>query len=1449
MPTRTGTTRRHMPTLQHIPDELEDADDEHDPSQAWEHETPYPPPNIRHNSYSGMPSTSSPSNRFKLRSPNSYATSSSYGSPAGATSSGSALRATRSSHTHGSAYTQFTRKYRDKVADEDLYDPNQLFQRGLGQLIDQGDSDDDDLAINANSVFSTVDVEPLVDSDGQEPTPADRERLEWQTMLMSVLDSEVLRSETTRIGRALEPNVGERSIRNINIWLGVRAKLRGLTESQESERLNDKRLRLVDPVLEEVLAFKLGEDGSPVSSTDAIRIISPLLKRLEKAQSLYPSLAAMQTAKPICAEPEFNARAETLIQWSNMFNMLSTAIDMLKRWTGSDSLDVTVPTTAGSVPLRPQHDGRSSAVEKPEATSFVERILKEDTLQISFEKGSLQTLSSCLQRAKEMHITNGKHIHELGLPKLQNELETIISFPTRLVKETIKVRLELSHTVVDPNLLQLEQMMDNYMVSIGLACTLKREYEALAAPDPDQWWDISSGIDEDYDGVILDALRNFFRLMNKKLKSGVKGLNFKETEFLEGHWKMFDEVASSIEGGSLVVAERLCYSTNRFMNRVVAHLDEQLKFPMQDRAKNKLREGISSSKERDQPMTQRQIENWYTKVLDGVRLRYRKLQRFARGLSQRLSNSAEYSLEGTNLEFLINTLVDANYFLVYYETLQADGCYIVAHPSLQDHPEQLKHILSLAYHVKVLNPDDQTAAAARALGRKGDLSDTGEEEIDSVLAPYVLVLSPSEPFVWHGVVVVLNDLPQLELELPTKRIRLISDGLPGNLARSKANFSSLFQVSGDELSDDDEEIFDYTPHCIIEQMAHLPTVQRETRRITKGANKLAESIVSSVKIVTDAVGNNEGCQELLENWFKLASEQGQHSLKYMDREEALVFNRTLAGLAIDWVSFICDFCDPTDRKTFRWAVYALEFAMSRTRGRNILRIPPESFRLLQRKVSGLMTLLVSHFDLLGARASIEREREEQIRKKERMQQGSQFDYDTESSDDSDTQQNAAIRQHEETNNRRVRAHAFREEVRVELDAIEQRRQEIEAEQHMVGRVLNIERPEDQSLANLAASASNVSMRWQQGRFVGSGAFGSVYCAVNLDSGTLMAVKEVRFKDPSSISQLYKQVRDELSVMEMLHHPNIVEYYGIEVHRDKVYIFEEFCSGGSLADSLSNGRIEDETVTQVYTLQLLEGLEYLHKQGVVHRDIKPDNLLLDHTGMIKFADFGAAKVLAKNQRSIQLNTRSRNTSWRSPATRQGKQNSLTGTPMYMAPEIINNESVGRHGAMDVWSIGCVILECCTGRKPWSNLDNEWAIMFHIGQAKTAPPLPTPDQLSHMGINFIEQCLVVNARIRPTATELLSHPWLVSFREYMSEYEAAALPTPSLTATTMPSLPYDMTQMARQAMILEEQEIKEMAGDSPEPSPNGVTINDYSDEMSQIMGFRDMDGKATPNGANA
>ena len=105
-----------------------------------------------------------------------------------------------------------------------------------------------------------------------------------------------------------------------------------------------------------------------------------------------------------------------------------------------------------------------------------------------------------------------------------------------------------------------------------------------------------------------------------------------------------------------------------------------------------------------------------------------------------------------------------------------------------------------------------------------------------------------------------------------------------------------------------------------------------------------------------------------------------------------------------------------------------------------------------------------------------------------------------------------------------------------------------------------------------------------------------------------------------------------------------------------------------------------------------------------------DILLDHLGVIKFVDFGAAKILAKNSKTVQRTWKGTNVEPATPsintASKPPGMNSLTGTPMYMSPEIIKNDRRGRQGAMDIWSMGCVVLECATGKKPWSNLDNEW-----------------------------------------------------------------------------------------------------------------------------------------------
>ena len=152
---------------------------------------------------------------------------------------------------------------------------------------------------------------------------------------------------------------------------------------------------------------------------------------------------------------------------------------------------------------------------------------------------------------------------------------------------------------------------------------------------------------------------------------------------------------------------------------------------------------------------------------------------------------------------------------------------------------------------------------------------------------------------------------------------------------------------------------------------------------------------------------------------------------------------------------------------------------------------------------------------------------------------------------------------------------------------------------------------------------------------------------------------------------------------------------------------------------------------------------------------PD-ILLNHNGVIKYVDFGAAKVIARQGKTLVA---------ASQATGGKANKSMTGTPMYMSPEVIKGENSGRAGAVDVWSLGCVILEMATGRRPWASLDNEWAIMYNIAQGNP-PQLPSSDQLSPQGIDFLKRCFIRDPKKRASAAELLQHEWIVAIKSQVS-----------------------------------------------------------------------------------
>ncbi|XP_021318961.1 mitogen-activated protein kinase kinase kinase YODA isoform X2 [Sorghum bicolor] len=263
--------------------------------------------------------------------------------------------------------------------------------------------------------------------------------------------------------------------------------------------------------------------------------------------------------------------------------------------------------------------------------------------------------------------------------------------------------------------------------------------------------------------------------------------------------------------------------------------------------------------------------------------------------------------------------------------------------------------------------------------------------------------------------------------------------------------------------------------------------------------------------------------------------------------------------------------------------------------------------------------------------------------------------------------------------------------------------------------------------------SSPASRWKKGKLIGRGTFGHVYVGFNNDSGEMCAMKEVTlFLDDPKSKESAKQLRQEVSLLSRLRHPNIVQYYGSEMVEDKLYIYLEYVSGGSIHKLLQEYGQLGEPAIRSYTQQILSGLAYLHAKNTVHRDIKGANILVDPSGRVKLADFGMAKHINGQHCPF----------------------SFKGSPYWMAPEVIKNSN-GCNLAVDIWSLGCTVLEMATSKPPWSQYEGIAAV-FKIGNSKELPPIP--DHLSEHCKDFIRKCLQRDPSQRPTSVELLQHPFI-------------------------------------------------------------------------------------------
>ncbi|PWN34813.1 kinase-like protein, partial [Meira miltonrushii] len=253
---------------------------------------------------------------------------------------------------------------------------------------------------------------------------------------------------------------------------------------------------------------------------------------------------------------------------------------------------------------------------------------------------------------------------------------------------------------------------------------------------------------------------------------------------------------------------------------------------------------------------------------------------------------------------------------------------------------------------------------------------------------------------------------------------------------------------------------------------------------------------------------------------------------------------------------------------------------------------------------------------------------------------------------------------------------------------------------------------------------------QLGNCIGRGQFGSVYRALNLNTGQMVAVKRIKLNNRSEDE--VTQLMHEVELLKSLVHPSVVKYEGLVRGEDVVSIVLEYVENGSLLHTLKAFGNFPEKLVASYVVKILEGLNYLHEMKVVHCDLKAANILTTKNGNVKLSDFG-----------VSLNLK---------AAEDLKKNDAIGTPNWMAPEVI--ELKGASTAADIWSLGCTIIELLTGKPPYGDM-LAMSAMWRIVE-DDCPPLPK--NISNTLHEFLTHCFQKDPALRPSAAMLCEHAWL-------------------------------------------------------------------------------------------
>jgi len=250
--------------------------------------------------------------------------------------------------------------------------------------------------------------------------------------------------------------------------------------------------------------------------------------------------------------------------------------------------------------------------------------------------------------------------------------------------------------------------------------------------------------------------------------------------------------------------------------------------------------------------------------------------------------------------------------------------------------------------------------------------------------------------------------------------------------------------------------------------------------------------------------------------------------------------------------------------------------------------------------------------------------------------------------------------------------------------------------------------------------------------IGRGGFSIVHRGVDISTGKEVAIKIISKKHEMSSESLQR----ELDIMRLVKDcPQVVSLIDVFENDEKYYIVLELVRGGDLLNTILKWDRCSEANAIKILRSILEAISYCHEKGIVHRDMKPDNLLVSNDlSMIKLSDFGLATVLGPNETT----------------------NLTVGTRSYLSPEMILKNSYNT--SVDMWSIGCITYVLLAGYHPFSDDITDMPLYIQIVTGNWEFHSDTLSDISETAKDFITELLVLDPSERMTAKQALMHPWL-------------------------------------------------------------------------------------------